>query len=130
VHLTVEDRRRLWEHLLLMRTVEDEGIKLYKKGKIPGSFYDGRGQEAISAGAAFALSAQDPICSPLIRDLGAHLVRGTDLTDLFRHYMGRENALSRGREGNVHLGDRHLGVVGMVFMLPDTTLRRRLEAAG
>jgi TPP-dependent pyruvate/acetoin dehydrogenase alpha subunit len=119
VLLTVEDRRRLWEHLLLMRTVEDEGIKLYKKGKIPGSFYDGRGQEAISVGAAFALSAQDPICSPLIRDLGAHLVRGTDLTELFRHYMGRENGLSRGREGNVHFGDRHLGVVGMVSMLPD-----------
>jgi hypothetical protein len=33
--------------------------------------------------------------------------------------MGRENALSRGREGNVHFGDRKLGIVGMVSMLPD-----------
>ena len=33
--------------------------------------------------------------------------------------MGRENGLSRGREGNVHFGDRRRGVVGMVSMLPD-----------
>jgi TPP-dependent pyruvate/acetoin dehydrogenase alpha subunit len=59
------------------------------------------------------------VSSPLIRDLGAHLVRGTDLAEIFRHYMGRANSLSRGREGNVHFGDRRLGVVGMVSMLPD-----------
>jgi pyruvate dehydrogenase E1 component alpha subunit len=105
--------------MMLMRSIEERGLKLYKQGKIPGSFYDGRGQEAISVGATYALAAGDPVCSPLIRDLGAHLVRGTDVTEIFRHYMGRANALSRGREGNVHFGDRHRGVVGMVSMLPD-----------
>ena len=117
--LTPDDRVSLLRSMLLMRSVEDAGQNLYKKGKVPGSFYDGRGQEAISVGATFALAPEDPVCSPVIRDLGAHLVRGTDLTDVFRHYMGRENALSRGREGNVHFGDRRLGVVGMVSMLPD-----------
>ncbi|ADB52817.1 thiamine pyrophosphate-dependent dehydrogenase E1 component subunit alpha [Conexibacter woesei] len=114
-----EDRIALLRHMVLMRTIEEQGISLYKKGKIPGSFYDGRGQEAISVGATFALSPQDPVCSPLIRDLGAHLVRGVDLADLFRHYMGRENPISKGREGNIHFGDRRLGVVGPVSMLPD-----------
>jgi pyruvate dehydrogenase E1 component alpha subunit len=33
--------------------------------------------------------------------------------------MGRQNSLSGGREGNVHFGDRRLGVVAMVSMLPD-----------
>jgi pyruvate dehydrogenase E1 component alpha subunit len=113
------DRRNLLRYMLLMRSVEAEGLRLYKQGKIPGSFYDGLGQEAISVGATYALGAMDVVCSPLIRDLGAHLVRGTDLSDLFQHYMGRENRLSRGREGNVHFGDRRLGVVGMVSMLPD-----------
>jgi pyruvate dehydrogenase E1 component alpha subunit len=117
--LDLEDRISLLRSMLLMRAVEEAGQSLYKKGKVPGSFYDGRGQEAISVGATYALAPHDAVCSPLIRDLGAHLVRGTDLTDLFRHYMGRENALSRGREGNVHFGDRRLGVVGMVSMLPD-----------
>jgi TPP-dependent pyruvate/acetoin dehydrogenase alpha subunit len=105
--------------MLLMRGIEERGLSLYKQGKVPGSFYDGRGQEAIGVGATFALGQGDPVCSPLIRDLGAHLVKGTDVTEIFRHYMGRENRLSRGREGNVHFGDPRLGVIGMVSMLPD-----------
>lgn len=102
-----------------MRAIEERGVSLYKQGRVPGSFYDGRGQEAISVGAAFALSADDAICSPLIRDLGAHLVRGSDVVDILRHYMGRENGLSHGREGNVHFGDTSRGIVPMVSMLPD-----------
>jgi len=117
--LTDDDRVGLLRHMLLMRAVEERGLSLYKQGKVPGSFYDGRGQEAISVGATWALAAGDPVCSPLIRDLGAHLVKGTDLTQVFRHYMGRDNEISRGREGNVHFGDRRVGVVGMVSMLPD-----------
>ena len=113
------DRTQLLRYMLVMRLVEERGLMLYKQGRIPGSFYDGTGQEAISVGATFALDRRDVVSSPLIRDLGAHLVRGTDLTEIFRHYMGRENGLSRGREGNVHFGDRTKGVVGMVSMLPD-----------
>jgi TPP-dependent pyruvate/acetoin dehydrogenase alpha subunit len=119
IGLTEKDRLGIYEHMLLMRKVEEKGNSLYKQGKIPGSFYDGRGQEAISVGATWALDGADVVCSPLIRDLGAHLVRGTDLASLFAHYMGRQNEISNGREGNVHLGDRRLGVVGMVSMLPD-----------
>jgi TPP-dependent pyruvate/acetoin dehydrogenase alpha subunit len=118
-HLTDADRAGLFTDMFLMRAFEERALSLYKQGKIPGSFYDGRGQEAISVGATWALSGADPVCSPLIRDLGAHLVRGTDLADILRHHMGRENPLSHGREGNVHFGDRHRGVVGMVSMLPD-----------
>jgi pyruvate dehydrogenase E1 component alpha subunit len=117
--LTEADRIGLLRHMLLMRAIEERGLKLYKQGKIPGSFYDGRGQEAVSVGATFALDGGDPVCSPLIRDLGAHLVKGTDVADIFRHHLGRANPLSHGREGNVHFGDRRLGVVGMVSMLPD-----------
>lgn len=117
--LTGGDRAALLRYMMLMRAVEERGLKLYKQGKIPGSFYDGRGQEAISVGATFALAGDDPISSPLIRDLGAHLVKGTELAEIFRHYMGRQNGISRGREGNVHFGDRRRGVVGMVSMLPD-----------
>jgi pyruvate dehydrogenase E1 component alpha subunit len=117
--LTTDDRVALLRFLVQMRAIEERGVALYKQGKIPGSFYDGRGQEAISVGATFALGPDDVVCSPLIRDLGAHLVRGTDVTEILRHYMGRQNALSHGREGNVHFGDRTRGVVGMVSMLPD-----------
>jgi TPP-dependent pyruvate/acetoin dehydrogenase alpha subunit len=117
--LTDEDCRGLLRHMLLMRAVEERGLSLYKQGKVPGSFYDGRGQEAISVGATWAMAGEDVLCSPVIRDLGAHLVRGTAAADILRHYMGRENPLSRGRDGNVHIGEARRGVVGMVSMLPD-----------
>jgi TPP-dependent pyruvate/acetoin dehydrogenase alpha subunit len=33
-----------WLHLI--RAVEEAGRRLYLQGRLPGSFYDGRGQEA------------------------------------------------------------------------------------
>ena len=54
-HLTREDRARLLRYMLLMRASEERALTLYKQGKVPGSFYDGCGQEAISVGAAYVL---------------------------------------------------------------------------
>ena len=36
--------------------------------------------------------------------------------------MGRASGITAGRDGNVHFGDRTLGCVGMVSMLPDMML--------
>jgi pyruvate dehydrogenase E1 component alpha subunit len=36
--------------------------------------------------------------------------------------MGRESGVTAGRDGNVHFGDKDLGCVGMVSMLPDMML--------
>jgi TPP-dependent pyruvate/acetoin dehydrogenase alpha subunit len=103
--------------MALTRAIEERGLSLYKQGKVAGSFYDGRGQEATAVGAAFAVGPDDPVC-PLIRDLGVFLVRGTEPVSILAHYLGRAGGLSRGREGNVHLGDARHGVVGMVSLLP------------
>jgi TPP-dependent pyruvate/acetoin dehydrogenase alpha subunit len=104
--------------MLRTRAIEERGLSLYKQGKVPGSFYDGRGQEATAVGATFALGPTDPVC-PLIRDLGAHLVKGTPPSAILAHYLGRAGGVGRGREGNIHFGDPQRGVVGMVSMLPD-----------
>ena len=53
--LTREDRASLFRFMAMMRASEERALTLYKQGKVPGSFYDGRGQEAISVGAAFVL---------------------------------------------------------------------------
>ena len=103
--------------MLMTRAIEERGLSLYKQGRVTGSFYDGRGQEATAVGATFALAAADPVC-PLIRDLGAHVVKGTPPAAILGHYLGRADGVSHGREGNVHLGDATRGVVGMVSMLP------------
>ncbi len=120
-HLTLDDRLALLRYMLLMRGIEERAMNLYRQGKVPGSFYDGYGQEAVSVGAAFAMSAQDRLCI-LHRDLGAHLIRGVSPARILGQYMGREGGITGGRDGNVHFGDFRLGCVGMVSMLPDMML--------
>jgi pyruvate dehydrogenase E1 component alpha subunit len=120
-HLDREDRVGLLRYMLLMRGIEERAMSLYRQGRVPGSFYDGFGQEAVSAGAAFAMGPRDRLCI-LHRDLAAHLVRGVSPTRILAQYMGRSGGPTGGRDGNVHFGDRDLGCVGMVSMLPDMML--------
>jgi TPP-dependent pyruvate/acetoin dehydrogenase alpha subunit len=116
--LTREDRAALFRYMVMMRAAEERALTLYRQGKVPGSFYDGRGQEAISVGSAFVLSPKDRMCI-LHRDLGAHFVRGVTPDRYLANYMGRSGGVTRGKDGNMHFGDRRLGCVGMVSMLPD-----------
>jgi pyruvate dehydrogenase E1 component alpha subunit len=116
-----EDRAGLYRYMLMMRACEERALTLYKQGKVPGSFYDGRGQEAISVGAAWPLRPEDRLCI-LHRDLGAHLVRGVTPDRYLANYMGRSGGVTGGKDGNMHFGDRSLGCVGMVSMLPDMAL--------
>jgi TPP-dependent pyruvate/acetoin dehydrogenase alpha subunit len=120
-HLLPEDRAALLRAMLLMRGLEERAMSLYRQGKVPGSFYDGYGQEAVSAGAAFAMAPADRLCV-LHRDLAAHVIRGVPPARILAQYLGRATGVTRGRDGNVHFGDRHLGCVGMVSMLPDMML--------
>jgi pyruvate dehydrogenase E1 component alpha subunit len=117
-HLQLEDRVWLLRAMLLMRGLEERAMSLYRQGKVPGSFYDGFGQEAISAGAAFAMAPSDRLCI-LHRDLAAHVIRGVTPARILAQYLGRSGGITSGRDGNVHFGDRRLGCVGMVSMLPD-----------
>ena len=119
--LTTEDRVALLRWMLLMRGIEARAMTLYRQGRVPGSFYDGFGQEAVSVGAAFAMAPEDRLCI-LHRDLGAHLVRGVSPARILAQYMGRADGVTRGRDGNVHFGDWRAGCVGMVSMLPDMML--------
>src|SRR5947209_6623094 len=120
-HLMLEDRIWLLRAMLLMRGIEERARTLYRQGKVPGSFYDGYGQEAASAGAACAMGPEDRLCI-LHRDLAAHLIRGVPAARVLGQYLGRDTGITRGRDGNVHFGDRHVGCVGMVSMLPDMML--------
>ena len=116
--LSRDDRGLLLRYMLLMRVSEERGLSLYKQGKVPGSFYDGRGQEAVCVGSSFVLGPRDRMCI-LHRDLGAHFVRGVTPDRYLANYMGRSGGVTGGKDGNMHFGDRELGCVGMVSMLPD-----------
>ena len=54
-----EDLLGIYRHLLITRGIEERGHILYKQGKIPGSFYTGRGNEAAAVGVATAMGPDD-----------------------------------------------------------------------
>src|SRR6266498_3861025 len=49
-----EDLLGIYRNMLVTRGVEERGHILYRQGKIPGSFYTGRGNEAAAIGVATA----------------------------------------------------------------------------
>jgi TPP-dependent pyruvate/acetoin dehydrogenase alpha subunit len=112
-----EDVLQIFRNLVLTRGIEERGHILYKQGKIPGSFYTGRGNEAASVGVATAMG-DDDVGTPLHRDMGVHVVRGVEPWRIFAQYMGREDGPTKGKDGNVHMADARLGLIAMVSHLP------------
>ncbi len=92
--------------------------KLYRQGKIVGGVYVGRGQEAIAVGACIDLRHEDVVC-PSHRDMGAFLIRGMSLRTIFAQYMARKTGATRGKDGNMHMGDLNLNLVPFISMLAD-----------
>jgi pyruvate dehydrogenase E1 component alpha subunit len=100
--------------MFLMREVEERiEKKLYRQGKIAGGVYVGRGQEAISTGAAMAADPED-ILFPCHRDMAAYFIRGVQPRQIFAQYMGRVGGLTQGRDGNMHMGDLRLKIVAII----------------
>src|ERR687893_733806 len=112
-----EDLFGIYRSMLLTRGIEERGHILYKQGKIPGSFYTGRGNEASAVGVATAMGPND-VGTPLHRDMGVHVTRGVEPWRILAQYMGREDGPTRGRDGNVHMADAQLGLIAMVSHLP------------
>src|SRR5947207_5259857 len=107
----------LYRSMLITRRLEETGHTLYKQGKIPGSFYTGRGNEAASVGVAAAMGPDD-VGTPLHRNVGVHIVRGTEPWRILANYLGRLDGPARGRDGNVHFGDLDRGQITIVSHLP------------
>ncbi|MEW6510334.1 MAG: thiamine pyrophosphate-dependent dehydrogenase E1 component subunit alpha [Bacteroidota bacterium] len=114
--LSDTDRLKLYYYMRLTRACDDAILRLYKQGKIVGGAYTGRGNEATAVGSAFALDAHDYLL-PMHRDLGAHLVKGQTLRNIFLQQLGRKDSLTRGRDGTGHYADPPLRIYGNVSHL-------------
>jgi pyruvate dehydrogenase E1 component alpha subunit len=112
-----EDLLTIYRNMLVTRGIEERGHILYKQGKIPGSFYTGRGNEGAAVGVATAMGPDD-VGAPLHRDMGVHITRGVEPWRIFANYMGKEDGPARGKDGNVHMADARLGLIAMVSHLP------------
>ncbi len=105
---------RALHYMVLMRQVEDRlERKLYRQGKIVGGVYVGRGQEAICVGVGLVVEQND-VLFPCHRDLALYFIRGIHPRQVFAQYMGRVGGLTRGKDGNMHMGDVKLRIVAIV----------------
>jgi TPP-dependent pyruvate/acetoin dehydrogenase alpha subunit len=112
------ERLALFRLVLLQRVFEDRVMALYRQGRVPGSVYTGRGQEAVAAGAGLALGPDD-VVAPLNRELATHFARGVTPADVFRNFFGKGTSPTFGRDGNMHFGAPADGIFPLVSMLGD-----------
>ena len=119
-HVPDEKARLDMLHFMkLTREIEDRiERKLYRQGRIVGGVYVGRGQEAISVGTAIHME-KDDVVAPSHRDMGVFLMRGVTARRIIAQYMGRRTGLTRGRDGNMHMGDMNHNVIAFVSHLGD-----------
>src|ERR1700680_886370 len=117
--LTREQHLELYYFMRLNRELEEQMVRLFRQNKIVGGLYPSLGQEAISVGTAYALGPGDWI-APMIRNIGALLVRGFKPRDVMTQHMARYTSPTLGKDGTSHFGDlksRH--VISPTSMLGD-----------
>src|SRR5437773_2271388 len=117
--LTRQQYLDLYYYMRLNRAVEETMVKLFRQNKIVGGLYSSLGQEAISVGTCYALEKKDWI-APMIRNIGALLVKGVPPRDIFMQHMAKYDSPTKGRDGTSHFGDLdNLHIVSPISMLGD-----------
>jgi TPP-dependent pyruvate/acetoin dehydrogenase alpha subunit len=117
--LTRAQLLELYYYMRLDRAVEEQLVKLFRQNKVVGGVYSSLGQEATAVGTAYALEPQDWI-APMIRNIGALLVKGFRPRDIFGQHMARYTSPTRGKDGTSHFGDlKEKHVVSPISMLGD-----------
>src|SRR6266487_486539 len=110
---------QIYYFMRLTRAMEDRTRTLFLQGRVVGGVYTAQGHEATTVGAAMTLRDGDFIV-PQHRDLGMHLVRGTSPRAIMCQWLARGNSPTLGRDGQIHIGDMHHGIVPMISMLGES----------
>jgi TPP-dependent pyruvate/acetoin dehydrogenase alpha subunit len=117
--LTRQQYLDLYYYMRLNRAVEETMVKLFRQNQIVGGLYSSLGQEAVSVGTCYALERKDWI-APMIRNIGALLVKGVPPRDIFMQHMAKYDSPTKGRDGTSHFGDLdNLHIVSPISMLGD-----------
>src|SRR5256885_5139246 len=119
MELGQDDLLQIYYFMLLTRAMEDRTRTLFLQGRIVGGVYTAQGHEATTVGAAMTLHDGDFIV-PQHRDLGMHLVRGSSPRAVMCQWLARGNSPTLGRDGQIHIGDMHRGIVPPISMLGES----------
>src|SRR4051812_11819080 len=111
------DGAREWlEAVALIPRFEERAGEMYAKAKVGGFLHLAIGEEATIVGAVRAMRDEDYLISTY-RSHGHALARGTDPKRVMAELFGREDGVSGGRGGSMHMFDlerRFMGGYGIV----------------
>ncbi|GAC1511275.1 MAG: pyruvate dehydrogenase (acetyl-transferring) E1 component subunit alpha [Chloroflexota bacterium] len=102
--------------MVLIRHFEDKTYEMYTRARIGGYCHMNHGEEATIVGSISSLRQQDWIVS-YYREHGHILARGSDPRRVMAELFGRQDGVSHGRGGSMHLFDaqrRFMGGYGIV----------------
>lgn len=102
--------------MVLIRHFEDKTYEMYTRARIGGYCHMNHGEEATIVGSMSPLRRQDWIVS-FYREHGHVLARGSEPRRVMAELFGRQDGLSHGRGGSMHLFDaerRFMGGYGIV----------------
>ncbi len=116
--LTAGQMLEMYRFLKMTRMFDEMTVRLKRQSKVVGGVFSSLGQEATAVGTAYALEKQDFI-APLIRDIGAVLVKGIEPKHIFAQYMARSTAPSRATDLQFHFADFDRGFIGPISHLGD-----------
>ncbi len=115
--LPERDAAREWlESMMLIRRFEERAGEMYAKAKVGGFLHLAIGEEATIVGAVRAMRDEDYLISTY-RSHGHALSRGADPNRVMAELFGREEGVSHGRGGSMHMFDlehRFMGGYGIV----------------
>ena len=109
--MSPDQQLEAYRRMLRIRTFEEEGVRLFKAGDIPGAYHSSIGHEATIVGACMALSDRDSMTGTH-RSHGHPIGKGADLRALMAELMGKETGICKGRGGSMHLADNSVGIIG------------------
>jgi len=90
--------------MLLIRRFEDQCAESYSAQKIRGFLHLYSGEEAVGVGVMQALTSDDNVVSTY-REHGHALARGISADAIMAEMFGKQEGVSRGRGGSMHLFD-------------------------
>jgi acetoin:2,6-dichlorophenolindophenol oxidoreductase subunit alpha len=99
-----------WQHLLVIRRLEERLLDLHRAGEVAGAIHPCIGQEAVSVGVMGALRDEDAI-TVTFRGHGHALARGVPAERVAGEVLGRTTGACGGRGGSMVIIDQERGLI-------------------
>jgi len=108
---SLEELRKLYYEMLMIRRFEEKSGQLYGMGLIGGFCHLYIGQEAVVTGINSVQKPQDTVVTSY-RDHAHMLACGMDANGIMAELTGRIDGYSRGKGGSMHMFSREKGFFG------------------